>query len=318
MGFPPVIERDGTPGDPGSWLREHQDRIDALLDTVGAVLLRGTGITGADGFRAAADVLAGPLMDYGEGASPRSPRGGAVYTSTEYDPARAIALHNELSYSSRWPGRLGLCCITPPAAGGQTPVADGRAVYARILATCPGPLPLSVRYVRHMHDGKGPGVGWPEAFGTADPGQAEAYCQAAGIDCTWLPGRVLRTSQVRPAAIVHPRTGEPVWFNQAHQWHPSNDGPDTEALLRDLFGDRLPMTAQNANGTEIDPAVLAAVRDAYRAEQAQFDWQPGDLLLLDNMLCAHGRAPFTGPRDILVAMGRTVRLDQVKAVTSHD
>lgn len=317
MPFPAVIERTGGGGDPGPWLREHHEPISALLGTAGAVLLRGTGITGADGFRAAAAALAGPLMDYTEGASPRSPRGGGVYTSTEYDPARPIALHNELSYSTRWPGLLAFCCITPPAAGGQTPIADSRGAYARILATSPEPPPVSVRYVRHMHDGKGPGVGWPGAFATTDPGLAEAYCREAGIDYEWLPGRVLRTCQVRPAAIIHPRTGEPVWFNQAHQWHPSNDGPDAEALWRDLFGDHLPMTAQHADGTEITPAVLAAVRDAYQAGQAQFDWQAGDLLLLDNMLCAHGRAPFAGSREILVAMGQPVRLDQVKAVTAH-
>ncbi|MEV5548310.1 TauD/TfdA family dioxygenase [Streptomyces sp. NPDC052309] len=32
------------------------------------------------------------------------------------------------------------------------------------------------------------------------------------------------------------------------------------------------------------------------------DWAAGDLLLIDNVLVAHGRRPFTGRRRVLVAM----------------
>jgi alpha-ketoglutarate-dependent taurine dioxygenase len=317
MQFPFVIEAEQGEGNLNHWLAGNREHIDALLAATGAVLFRGTSIPDPDRFRVAAEVLVGPLMSYLEGASPRSPLGGEVYTSTEYDPAQSIPLHNELSYSTRWPGRLAFCCLTPPVSGGQTPIADSRRTYARIVASCPLPLPVRVRYVRHMHGGKGPGVGWPDAFAASDPAEAEAYCHYADIDCAWLPGQVLRTSQIRPAAIIHPRTSEPVWFNQAHQWHPSSGGHAAETLWRELFGDQLPMTAQHADASEIDPAVLAAIRAAYQAEQTMFDWQAGDLLLLDNMLCAHGRASFTGPRDILVAMGQPVCLDQVKVVTAH-
>ena len=41
-------------------------------------------------------------------------------------------------------------------------------------------------------------------------------------------------------------------------------------------------------------------------EIKQVDWvvsQQPDVLLVDNMLAAHGREPFTGPRKIAVAMG---------------
>jgi alpha-ketoglutarate-dependent taurine dioxygenase len=35
----------------------------------------------------------------------------------------------------------------------------------------------------------------------------------------------------------------------------------------------------------------------------RFTWEAGDVLLLDNMLAAHGRAAFSGQREVLVAMG---------------
>jgi len=48
--------------------------------------------------------------------------------------------------------------------------------------------------------------------------------------------------------------------------------------------------------------VLDELRQAYHEETVSFPWQQGDILMLDNMLVAHGRAPYAGPREILVGM----------------
>jgi alpha-ketoglutarate-dependent taurine dioxygenase len=37
-------------------------------------------------------------------------------------------------------------------------------------------------------------------------------------------------------------------------------------------------------------------------------WQPGDLMLVDNIRTAHSREAYEGPREVLVGMADAVRL----------
>jgi alpha-ketoglutarate-dependent taurine dioxygenase len=65
----------------------------------------------------------------------------------------------------------------------------------------------------------------------------------------------------------------------------------------------LPYNTYYGDGQPIEDSVVEELREAYRQETVAFPWQPGDILMMDNMLVAHGRNPFTGPRKILVGMG---------------
>ena len=57
------------------------------------------------------------------------------------------------------------------------------------------------------------------------------------------------------------------------------------------------------DGTEIDEAALNHIRNVYENQMVTFSWQQGDVLILDNILTAHGRKPYSGPRQIVVGMG---------------
>jgi hypothetical protein len=182
-----------------------------------------------------------------------------------------------------------------------------------------GFLRKGVKYVRNLRAGNGAGLSWQMVFETDDRTFVESYCREGGIEFEWNPAGGLRTSQVRPAVARHPQTGEMVWFNQADQWHPSNLGGKLVAgLVTAIPEEDLPINAYYGDASPFDTPTLDAVRRAYREASVTFSWQKGDVMLLDNMLMAHGRMPFSGPRRVAVAMGAPVALKEIEmAVGSH-
>ncbi len=286
-----------------TWAGGRRAEIEERLLRHGAVLFRGFEVGGIDGLeRFLAGVAGGPLLKYTYRSTPRVTVRGNVHTATEYPADQEIPLHNENSYAARWPLEIAFHCVTAAARGGETPLADSRRITARLSPALRERFATKgVRYVRNY--GRGLDLSWQETFQTEDPAEVERFCHAGGIELEWLPGERLRTIQDRPALATHPRTGDLLWFNQAHLFHVSSLSPAMREALLTAFGPgELPRHAAHADGTEIDPADLAEIRAAYRAEAVAFPWQEGDVLLADNMLVAHGRNPYEGPRRIVVGM----------------
>jgi TfdA family taurine catabolism dioxygenase TauD len=64
----------------------------------------------------------------------------------------------------------------------------------------------------------------------------------------------------------------------------------------------LPRNAYFADGSPIPVADLDTIREVYDEVSYAFPWQAGDIMVINTMLPAHGREPFTGRRRILAAM----------------
>lgn len=108
----------------------------------------------------------------------------------------------------------------------------------------------------------------------------------------------------------HPRTGDWVWFNQAHLFHVSNLPPEVrESLLEIVDEDDLPRNVYYGDGSPIEESLLDDIRGVLAEATVSFPWRSGDVLMLDNMLTAHARAPFSGPRKVIVAMAQGHGLD---------
>jgi len=286
------------------WARSNRAPIEARLARHGAVLFRGFPVDSSDGFHAFAAAVAGELLEYKERSSPRHEEGDRVYTSTDFPPEHHIYLHNEHSYATRFPLKLFFCCLVPAEEGGATPLADVRRVYDRIDPEIRERFAeKQYMYVRNF--GSGFGLPWQTTFQTENPYEVEAYCARNGIQCEWKADGGLRTRQVRPAISVHPRTGEPVWFNHATFFHLSTLVPEVREMLASVFAEEdLPNNTYYGDGSPLEPETLEVLRAAYEAETVRFDWEEGDVLLVDNMLAAHARDPFTGSRKVLVAMAQ--------------
>jgi alpha-ketoglutarate-dependent taurine dioxygenase len=165
-----------------------------------------------------------------------------------------------------------------------------------------------VMYLRNY--GNGLGLFWQQTFQTTDPRSVEDYCRQRAIEIEWRDDGRLRTRQVRPAIRRHPQTNEPVWFNHAAFFHPSTlDARTRAALEAGLSTDELPFNTLYGDGTPLETETLAQIRRAYREETVAFSWQRHDILLLDNMLVAHGRESYDGPRKIAAALGDPIGFD---------
>ncbi|MGO4126847.1 TauD/TfdA family dioxygenase [Inquilinus sp. YAF38] len=283
-------------------LPEIRSIVDRHLSVEGGLLFRGFALDGADAFRGFAAGFGHPLLTYEFGSTPRSKVTQGVYTSTEYPPHQHIPLHNEQAYTRDWPMKIWFYCQQAAPEGGETPIADSRAVYRAMPPALRDRFAeKGLMYVRNT--GNGLDVSWQQVFGTEDRGEVEAYCRAHGIDCEWKPDGELRTRQVCQGTIAHPVTGEMLWFNQAHLFHVSNLEPEVRSTLLELVAEPdLPRNVYYGDGSPIEDEALATVREVLEANKISFPWQAGDVLMLDNMLTAHARAPFKGPRKVIVAM----------------
>lgn len=293
-----------TPSRPGESLLEAFPRLRPQIEShvarVGGVLLRGFRVPSLEDFRSFATAFGHPLLSYEFGSTPRTAVGGGIYTSTEYPAHQPIPLHNEQAYTREWPMKLWLHCVTAATEGGETPIADSRAIYRRMPAAIRERFAPGIRYVRNYGDFDVP---WQKVFNTERRAEVEAFCRRAAIAWEWKADGELRTSQLCQAIEVHPLSGESLWFNQAHLFHISNLLPEVRESLEELLGiENVPRNTYFADGSPIPDEVFDEVRAVLEAETVKFPWQAGDVMMLDNMLAAHARAPFKGARKVVVAM----------------
>lgn len=290
--------------DLAAWYKNNAEQIQQDLKAHGAVLFRGFKVDSQAHFQAFADVAITSKAAYIEGATPRTELGGGIYTSTEFAQEQEIKPHNELSYVTQPPSVLAFCCLQAPATGGQTPLTDVSKVYKRIEQPvldefdCRGGWQLQ----RHYVEGFGPTIN--KAFGIDNIDDIKRYCDEAKVELEVISDTEAMTRQQRPAVHQHPVSGEPLWFNHVVFWHPSSLCDKVRAQLGSVFEtSRFPYHTRFADGSEIAQPTIEHIRQAYSDEEVVFDWFKGDVLLVDNWRVAHGRKPFTGPRQVLVAMG---------------
>ncbi|MBX9785780.1 MAG: TauD/TfdA family dioxygenase [Alphaproteobacteria bacterium] len=298
-----ILEAQEKTFNPFDWLKAHNDNLESCLVKHGGVLLRNFNIHSVSEFNRIVQSLSPDLLDYVYRSTPRTKLGGKIYTATEYPAERIIPLHNENAYSKSWPQKIFFFSVIVASEGGETPIADSRDVYKQIDPEIRSKFEeYGVMYTRNYS--KGIDLSWQEVFQTEVKEEVNQYCKDHDIEFEWKNGAPeLTTRQTCQATLVHPISGEPVWFNQAHLFHISSlDEESRSSLIKELGEDNIPRNASYGNGEPFEADVLDHIRDAYEKEKIKFKWQKGDIMILDNILMAHGREPYKGERKVAVAM----------------
>ena len=305
-----------------AWYRSRLDTIDTLLDACGALLWRGFAVPDTAAFGQLGALYPAYANGYTAGAAPRKQIDGQVYESTRMPPPFKIGLHQEMAYMPAFPRLVAFYCRQPADAGGETPICDMRRVTARVPAALRERFAeRGVMYLRNFAapgeraDGLAANPGmpfaeyhrpWDDAFGTRERDEVERLCAERGVGCRWLDDGSVTVSHVGSALRAHPRTGETVWFNQASAQHPNprSMGELSYRYLQRMYGGRaaFPYEIRYGDGSPMPFDDLVAIYDALDDEELAFPWQAGDVLVVDNMLVAHGRNPYRGARDTQVML----------------
>jgi alpha-ketoglutarate-dependent taurine dioxygenase len=326
--FPPIVWKPGgdasvASGDGRVWDRIGLpvDRIQAVLSKHGGILVRSVGLdwSAADVEQAILQVTP-HLRDYIGGTSPRHPVHGKVMTATILPGEWSIPPHQEMAYTKTPPSFITFFCERPARIGGESTITDMRAVLAAIDSTIRQKFDrfgLQLRRVlpsiETMRLKPGIQKPWSEVFATDDRRKVEDIVNNKGWKAEWLPGDTLRLWQdIVPAVVTHPITGESIWCNQAHFFSPAcmmawaaEDGrrADYDAIKAakkshpEMLDDVL-----LGNGEPVLEDDALHIYRVLRQYEAELLLDHGDLLILDNLIFAHGRKPFTGDRRVLVVL----------------
>eukprot|EP01041_Mallomonas_annulata_P004303 gene4303-8561_t len=286
---------------------ERYEILNLLLDHK-AILLRNFALSSAQDFNDAIQEFKLKTMEYVGGAAVRTQLTPLVFTANESPSSEKIPFHHEMSQVPEPPTHLFFFCETAATLGGETPLLVSGDMYDRISAAHPAFMEqiekLGVRYVRVMGEEDDPtsaiGRGWKSTYLTTDRATAEEKLKAQG--CTWewdylAPGNLKTVTAALPAVRVDSgegRSNRKTFFNSMVAaylgWNDSRNSGETAVLLGD--------------GSPIDAQAMAIAAQIMEDICVAFQWQPGDLLLVDNRSAMHARRPYEGKRRILASLAR--------------
>ncbi len=301
-----------------NYLTANKSTLQALLLKHGALLFRNFPVKHCDHFAEMIQTLGlGSFVNYIGGDSPRDKVNQHVYTSTEAPPSFQIPLHQELSFVKNHPRHIYFYCEVAPKVGGETTIGDARQIFQAMPEKTlqkfqKQDLTYTSRYyyqsmiMKMLNRWQRSHKSWTEVFETTEKAEVERKCLDNEFTWQWLKQDWVEIKQNRPALQTHPLTGETVWFNQVHLY---NFTPRLLGL-KNYLGAKLFYIKKSmrlheatfANGEPITKKNLYLIMDVLHNHTVHFAWHKNDVLVLDNILAMHGRAPFIGPRRILTAM----------------
>lgn len=224
-----------------------------------------------------------------------------------------IGMHNEF-VGTRAPRAAAFVCFKAAETGGEFLIADGRQIFRDLRSDLVEKLyQRNIRYsVMEL-----PFFGWvdnlPEFIQPGVMGAVRGLASAAinakvdfSVDLQWGEGgydneKMLQArAPSQPPIVIHPVTGEPHWFCNVHS-HSSKLRKDRESVYG---AERFEDGASQINKSDMYYGDDGAISDTdlehmdeITMKNVQFvKMTEGDVVLLDNYKCMHGRNVFDGTR----------------------
>ncbi|WP_437518331.1 TauD/TfdA family dioxygenase [Sorangium sp. So ce1099] len=325
--LPLVIEpaRPLTADSMTSLLRDQRAWVQSQLTTHGAILLRGTPYREASHF---VDVMNALGLDYR--AYPhltdnyRRPVVDGVVNASSTEAPLPVPPHTEQAFSSVRPGVLGFMCLQRAPLGGQTPLHDCVAAFRELTPAtkemlqgaffCKVTDQMSEEAVRSN-------------FNTLDRAEIDQICKKFGLEWSWNGGKLSFVTK-GPCVVTHPITGETAfscfwtvpsihYFFRHYHGVPGADRkmamlcravplPAFDFILRNL----VPFFRRNyryflfKEGKRLDFSLEmhTELNAVIWKNTTVFEWQPGDILMIDNIKVGHSRMPFVPPRHVVASV----------------
>ena len=314
------------------WIAAERPAIEQAWVQQGSLRFRGFQVLGAEAFEQVALALEPDLKNDYPGTAPRNARSRYVFTASEMPPPYPIAQHIEMSFLPNTPRKLFFHCTVPTARDGETPTVDFRAVLRDLDPEVR--QAFETRGIRNLLNYDGPATPkgldpwklkrWDDMFQSQDKAVVEQKARERGLTCEWQAQDRLRLSNTQAATRKHALTGEPVWFNHLAAFHRDAAALEYAHIRRRQGGvqanlyfllattltawkrwrgrpEAQALHVTYADGGEIPHAHVRQVLDTIWKHLVIEPWQQGDVLAIDNRSTAHGRLPFKGPREVLVA-----------------
>lgn len=298
IGAEPLIIQESSPLETSKWFKENKEVILENLLEYGAILFRRFAIENAHDFHSIFTILGGNVLEYVNRTSPRDMVYKNIYTSTSYHNEKSILMHHENSYSKNFNQMIAFYCDTPPGRGGETPIADDRLIMDYLPdSTLEAFERKGIQYTRNVVPGFG--LDWKSIYGVETKEELSRKLDSEGYNYEWHSESHLRVVWERPAFQLHPQTSAKLWFNHVFFGHKANYDPTIIELMGE---ENLPFYVRYGDGTAIPDEIIMRLRSFYDQHKIEFAWQKNDLLLLDNLVYAHGRNRFEGERRILTGM----------------
>lgn len=195
-----------------------------------------------------------------------------------------VAPHSEQANSPFRPDAILFCCTSPAVSGGSTLIWDGVEVWRRLSSATRDYL--ATHRLRFFQKYSAPR--WRAFLGAgADLAMLQQVLDGRDDVSYFIGDGDALYLEYLCSPVVRTRQGVATLSNSMLLEY---------RTLRDRHGASMAAsTLTFEDGRAVDEALIAEIDEALAPLARAISWQPGDLVMIDNVRCMHGRSAFDDP-----------------------